>query len=261
MTFPFPHVVVINLKRRPDRKQATLQQLQRESIQADFLEAVDGQSESVQQQHAAYLRQPLRHPEELRWQKKLLTNPAMYACMLSMQAAVGRAYARQWPSVLVMEDDVELCPQFAKRVAHFMQTTLAGRPWKVVALGASDFHYSIRRHGDGYYQACRGVYGFFCVALHQSVYQELLGLLQLGQLPPDVCLNCIYEHHREQSFVAFPNLALARLDDSDIHPYQRNRMVTREGASQETQVTQDLATFTEDYASKCGWDKALAAYF
>ena len=229
-------------------------QLQQQGITASFVDAVDGQSEYVQQQHREYAMQPLIHREELRWKHHLLLNSAMYGIMMSALTVVGRAFARRWPTVLIFEDDVHLCPNFRQKAAHFV-TTLS-RPWKVILWGASDFHHNERQHGDGYYQACRGVYGFFAVSIHQSVYLELLTLLQLKRLPPDVCLNCIFEQHPYQSFVAYPNLAVANLNDSDIHPFQQNRLVTREGADKGTTVSTDFETFQQDYHAKAGWNQS-----
>lgn len=252
----FPHVIVINLKRRPDRKVHMQEQLRKAGINATFFEAIDGQSPQVQQQHRQYLQLPLRHTEELRWKQKLLTNPAMFALMLSAQSVVGRAFASQWPSLLVMEDDVLLCPDFTTKVAQFMSEL---KSWKMVAFGASDFHYQERRYANPHrYEACRGVYGFFCVGIHNSVFKELLQLLQLQSLPPDVCLNCVYEKYPRQCWVPFPNLAIAKLDDSDVHPYQKNRLVTREGQSKETGYTSSLTDFETDYKKKAGWDSFIA---
>lgn len=248
------HVFVINLKRRADRLQRFKEQARKAQLtRYKVVTAIDGHDPAVQEEHAAYMRQPLWHSEEFKWKRKLLGNACMYGCMTTFLQLTELVYAQQLPSVLFFEDDVVLCSSFTDKANSFVKQLPSD--WKIALLGASDFHFHERTKSDKgpWYLACRGVYGAFAVMLNRSVLPELLALLKTKVLPPDVCFNVLFERHPFSCFVANPPLAIADLHDSDIHPFQHNRIQTRVGTDVSTEQTDDFQKYKQDYYSRTGW--------
>lgn len=253
------NIILINLERRKDRLETVKAELVTAGIEKfEIFEAVDGTHASVQQEYEQqYVSQPCWHPEEHKWKRRLLTNACMYANMLSFLQVVEQAMARDYESLLIFEDDVRLATDF-KSKAQSLVKEIGSRRWKIILFGASDFHYHERKKLSGKpcncYRSVRGVYGAFAVLLHKSIIVDLLKLLRTKRLPPDVCLNVLFERNPMTCYVASPNIAIAHLNDSDIHPFEQNKLQTRVGTDKSTASMASFSEFQTDYYKKTGWN-------
>jgi GR25 family glycosyltransferase involved in LPS biosynthesis len=111
----FDRVVVINLKRRPDRLERFFSRLSNWPFkQPQLFEAVDG--------HAI--------PTPAEWDK----GPGAWGCMLSHRQVLDRAISDGVQSLLVLEDDAYPVNDFASRAADFLQHV--PDDWDGLMLGA-----------------------------------------------------------------------------------------------------------------------------
>lgn len=208
----FDQIYVINLPRRPDKLTKVLKQLDRYHIQAKVMDAVDGY-----------------HPEFYYQQKKL--PKGAYGYVLSWENVILDAIRGNFKKILILDDDVMLKRDFSNLFSQWISDM--NETWKVLLLGATQHTLRPPLIGNlnAYYPNV--IDGSFAVGVDQSIFQEILTELQgKDQYVDSDILRFIYRSYPKQCFVAYPNLIIADVTDSDI----------RDGRSQ------------EQLAKKVGWN-------
>ena len=117
--------LAINLKRSPERRAHVEAEFGKAGMPIEFIQAIDGKTMSSEELRAAagsaqwdYLGCPLF--------------PTEVACSLSHRLAMLTVIDRGWPRALVVEDDVQLPPDFADLLARALAVDV---DWDMLKLG------------------------------------------------------------------------------------------------------------------------------
>jgi collagen beta-1,O-galactosyltransferase len=105
----FDKIFIINLERDYERKQKLELQLQKENITSyEFINAVDGQNDDLQKYNFQVI------PDWIEpYSSKIMTKGEI-GCSLSHYLIWERIMKEEWNQVLILEDDVVLCPHFSQ---------------------------------------------------------------------------------------------------------------------------------------------------
>lgn len=99
------HAYVINLQRRPDRREAIQAQLSPLNIEVSWVCAIDGSATDFLQKHEQDLKRTSIFPNE-------------YACYLSHIAAWNALIMGPHPYAIILEDDALIAPDFSEVIAQ-----------------------------------------------------------------------------------------------------------------------------------------------
>lgn len=212
----FDKIYCLNLDRRPDRWRNTLTSFLQWGVQAERFPAVDGESPFVAGQYREYLRRLASSgPSSC---NPPLASPGALGCLLSHTKILESAIQNRHQRILIFEDDVKFHRSF---LAEFQKVRKLPSNWKLLYLGASqhDWH-QVTLGGNGFYCAKRSL-GTFAVAIDRSIFNLLISLFCGSQLPVDQYLLKAQESLPGQCFVAFPNLVIADVSESEIRPSRR----------------------------------------
>jgi len=103
------YIIVISLKRALERREKIVNQLKSLNIEAIIMDAVDGQELSKDQ-----LDRKICLPGGWRFGEKFM--PGEIGCIMSHINALKMARMRDWPYVIVLEDDITIAQDFEKRI-------------------------------------------------------------------------------------------------------------------------------------------------
>ena len=119
------NIIVISLERAKERKEYIKSQLVSLNIDAIIMDAVDGQKLSEQEKNKKiYLPHGYRFGETFK--------PGEIACTMSHIKALEIARDKQWPYLIVLEDDVILAEDFEKRINFLFR--ILPKDWEHVYL-------------------------------------------------------------------------------------------------------------------------------
>jgi hypothetical protein len=240
----FEQVLVLNFDQRQDRWKAVSHQFERFGIQADRMCAIDGRSADIVAEYEAYSELPLatvsRDVPQIRNDAELYLNYgsqrariARIECMTSRKAIpsaqawaylrsheliLERALEEQTESLVVFEDDIVLHNDFQAIFAEAM--TQLPSDWLIVQLGTLQYNWSepwVQWRSSRLYQTNGAAVGSHAVGMRFDIYPFLLDHVRRMDLPYDVgALSAATRAFPDRCFVIHPNLAIQRLDDSDI---------------------------------------------
>ena len=226
----FDHIYVINLERRADRRLDMIQKLTRLNIRAEFYPTEDGSTPEIIKEYQQYLETPIdpenAHELEKKLKRKVIYSPGSWAYLKSHKKLLQDAEKRGFNRILCFDDDVIFASDFESRFRQIVE--LIPEDWKLFYLGASQ-HSWIQgedlefpdegkhdNRGMGYYRALN-TDGGFAVGIQRSVF---------GFLREEIAkMNCSFDSgalratarkYRGQCFVAYPNLVIADVRESDI---------------------------------------------
>jgi glycosyl transferase, family 25 len=206
-----PHIAVVNLPSRVDRRSETMAELETLGLTPPAYHFHDA------------IRVDDKGPFE---------NRGTRGAYLSHLAVLCDAIAAGAPHLLVLEDDIEFAPGYAKVSADVLEE-LVGQRWDVVQFGyAIETSVTKRLAGDGpRLRPFDGeVTGGHFYAIHGEalpvVYEFLVRLLNgptghplLGPMSTDGAFNVIkWEMPELHRLVAYPGLADQRSSRSDLRP-------------------------------------------
>jgi len=249
----FDRVQVLNLDRRVDRWEAVSQQLQLAGIEAERFSAVDGSTDAVRQEYEAYASKPLvsvspelpklkgsfdfyfnypsqaartSHLEESAGEKAIRSAGA-WGYLKSYDLILEAALKDGVRSLLVFDDDIQLHHQFAELFAKSMEEL--PEDWMIVQLGTMQYHWEppwMDRYSPHLYKTNGSAIGSHAVGMRASVFPALLDHVRRFDMPFDIgALSAVVKSFADRCFIITPNLAIQRLNDSDINSsgFQKSR--------------------------------------
>jgi GR25 family glycosyltransferase involved in LPS biosynthesis len=196
----------INLAKRTDRAELMVEQLSKYSHILDWkmFQAVDG--------------------ELIEKAPKNFMNPKVYACMLSHVDTIMMAQDRNWPQVLILEDDVVLCDDLEERLKKFYD--LAPKNWDMLMLGYFDGEcWPMPLEISKYIYQSVGSMGTFAYILKSKFYQTAIDKILERYEPIDAALAPL--HPDNNVFIFRPTLCYQREGFSDLAGCYATQVITK----------------------------------
>jgi hypothetical protein len=226
----FDHVYVINLERRADRRLDMIQKLTRLNIQAEFFATEDGNTPEIIREYQEYLEKPIdtekAHELEKKLKRKVIYSPGSWAYLKAHKKLLLDAEKNRYTRILCFDDDVVFARDFESKFARI--TSLIPQTWKLFYLGASQHSWiqgedlefpgdhGEEMSGDSYYKALN-TDGGFAVGIHRSAFSFLQEEITKMNCSFDSgALRAVARKYRGKCFVAYPNLVIADVRESDI---------------------------------------------
>jgi GR25 family glycosyltransferase involved in LPS biosynthesis len=220
-------VFIINLRRRPDRLENIILQCDKLGIKYQIFDAVDGYTEENLKKYQEYVAKPLTDPMEIKKNKKLICSPGALGYLYTWKALLLYAIKHGIESFLSLDDDII----FHKKFHEKFQNAIMKIPknWKIINFGATQMEKYMPTIDDNatYYQPmiCDGS---FATAIHYSIYDDLLALIDNSILPFDSGpLRTIYKRYPDDCYVIYPNIIIANLLESDIRSGKKIETITK----------------------------------
>lgn len=213
----FDQLYLINLARRPQKLTRVLRQLDRYQIKVQVWSAVDG-----------------RHPD-IFFQQQVIS-PGAYGYFLSWRQILQDATQHNYRRILILDDDVILHQNFNQHFDHWINSI---PNWKVLLLGATQHTQrpALIPPNNNCYHPAR-IDGSFSVGLDSSIFSVLLTQLNqidTPQLVDSQILRSIYRQYPEECLVAYPNLMIADVTQSDLQaPRSQEELAKKVGWSELT---------------------------
>ncbi len=240
----FERVLVLNLDRRPDRWAQAEEQLSRFGIKAQRFSAIDGTDPAVAAEYKAYAKAtlaqvsselpPISYSEdfylraaseaarlahlEQRSGKKAIASRGAWAYLRSYEAMLEQALADQVESLLVLDDDFVLHRQTPELFAQAYSEL--PDDWLILKLGTLQYNWNVpwaTWRSEHLYRTNGSAIGSHAVGMKFEILPYLLDHVRRMDMPYDVgALSAATRAFAERSFVIFPNVAIQRLQDTDI---------------------------------------------
>jgi GR25 family glycosyltransferase involved in LPS biosynthesis len=188
----FPNKVCINLDRRPERWARMKERFAQHDIDGVVrFSAVDGERVSI--------------PPN--WQ----SSSGAYGCLQSNLAIIREAFERQWPDVLIIEDDVIFDENLETKLPEFMAQLPSD--WDMLFFGCMHRREPVRvRENVLKLTYSTSTYAY---AVRSTAYRAFVELHSTSQLPVDVNNRLLQE--RLNCYAFSPNLAWVESGHSDTH--------------------------------------------
>ncbi len=240
----FERVLVLNLDRRPDRWEQAQEQLRHFGIEADRFSAVDGADPAIAAEYEVYAASaltqvsdelpPISYSEdfylraaseaarlahlEQRSGKKAIASRGAWAYLRSYEAMLEQALADQVESLLVLDDDFVLHRQTPELFAQAYSEL--PDDWLMLKLGTLQYNWNVpwaTWRSEHLYRTNGSAIGSHAVGMKFEILPYLLDHVRRMDMPYDVgALSAATRAFAERSFVIFPNVAIQRLQDTDI---------------------------------------------
>jgi GR25 family glycosyltransferase involved in LPS biosynthesis len=223
----FDRIYVINLRRRQKKHDEMVQKLKRLNITAEIIEAVDGYQAPHIDEYEHYKNTPLE-PEHSN-NKKMIYSPGVWGHLKSNRLILKDAMAKGYKKILILEDDALFIKNFHQEFEKFTNA-IQGKNWMFLYLGATQACWDIpdcifyTDKTTNSFDASLTFYhpvitaGSFALAIHHSQFESMAEKINEMNCPFDWIYKCYFQHLSNQSFVAFPNLIIADMAESDNRP-------------------------------------------
>jgi hypothetical protein len=240
----FDRIYVINLDRRTDRWERMQRITERHQLNAIRFPAVDGYLEPCKSAWEKYSREPLQalpegieplvdfkdkflkyhhyvarvHFMESKLNRKAIQSPGAWGVSLSYIKIIKSAIESDFQRILIFEDDIILHKSFDHKVVQLFTTV--PKTWKLVMLGAMQHYWDpwVTWVTDNSYNCHGSSTAAHATALDSKVFLQILFYAEKMDLPID---EGAFFHpknvHPKNCFIGFPNLAIQRMEDSDIN--------------------------------------------
>jgi len=200
----FDKIYCLNLDRRVDRWEIVDHMFKKNNINVERFSAIDGEKISDLEFSDTGL------DEDQCSNKGLIENKNSLACLLSHLEIIKEAKLNNYKRILIFEDDVVFSKSFKKDISK-----IESYNWKLLYLGASQFDWENIEISNNHYK-CRKTLGTFAYAIDSSIYDDIIGVLSKREKSIDNILSDIQKKYKRSSFVAYPNIVISDVSDSDI---------------------------------------------
>lgn len=207
----FPHVLCINLPHREDRRDETNKELGQYNIEFEYFEASG----------------PISQEKRVQSQTSLL--PGETGAFESHVNAVKHAWSNRWDNVLIIEDDIELCPDFDIKFDEAIRKV--PEDWDMIYFGGNHESEPVNL-GNGLLK-CTQTFAIHCIAVRWSFYRDLISVAESNLFL--AAIDYLYAVlHRGGNVYAFsPALTFQRVDYSDIQGTVVDYTILRRGLNEE----------------------------
>lgn len=224
LNYFFDHIYVLNLDRRPDRLDAMTKDLKRNHIfNWTKWTAIDGKLSPHNEEWQEYKKQHLTMKERLLYQRKAIGSAGSWAILKSMYGMIKDAMENKYKTILVFQDDLLFHKNFVQEFLKLPHTV--PNNWKLLYLGATQHTWINVEMRNKYYFPMGTADGAYAVAIHHSVFQEMLDEIIKFDEPFDSgTLKTIQKRYGRQCIIMHPHLVIADIRDSDLRNYRDLQM-------------------------------------
>lgn len=200
LNYYFPHILLINLKRREDRLFRMKKLLKDYEIEYEVIDGIDGNDYLIKEEFRRIIG------------ISKLKNSKEYGSLLSYIKALRYAKSKGYPSVLILEDDLYFHKKFKIMLNKLNKIP---KKWDLIYLGACQNQESISFNtiNNDWYIANQ-TYGTFATGISCSIYDSILKRLEKRMNRVDSELIKIQEGRN--SYVVYQNIIICETDDSDV---------------------------------------------
>ena len=199
----FDRVFILNLDRKPERMKAMSAKMKSLKIDFERFSAIDGNN--LEFDNSGFV--PGRG---------MIENKYALACLQSHLEIIKMAKEKKYRRILILEDDVMI----SKNIKVHLQKIKDIPSWKMLYLGTSQYDWNLE-FGKGFF-LCRKSLGTFAYAIDESMYEEIILMLQRQNKSIDNILSDIQSAHYGECFAFYPNICVADVSDSDIRESRDN---------------------------------------
>lgn len=222
----FEHIYVLNLSRRPDRLNNTISRMKMFNINnIEHFLALDGKNNEIELLYKYYLNLP-NIKNIIKNNKPHIRSSGSFAILLSMKNMILDAIQHNYKNILVLQDDVFIIKNFNNILSKYSEIIKGN--WKLLFLGANDKK-SIQNiknlQNNLYYYTDGLVDGAFSIAIHHSIFKEIINIIDTFILPFDSGpLRKIQTLYPLDCYIFYPNLMIADVTNSDCRE-SRNQQI------------------------------------
>lgn len=193
----FDAVFCLNLKRRPDRLERVIEQSMIHGFEFEVIDAVDGSRFGI--------------PNIGEMKSGFWYKPGAMACSLSHMMIHRIAMDRKLNNFLLLEDDVELVPDFNDKMQDFWKAKKTD--WDMLYLGGNHAEFPMHTTSPNV-DRCYRTFTTHAVAYNHTVFEKFFNALQDLTKPCDV--HYADSHRQINAYSVNPFVAWQRADYSDV---------------------------------------------
>ena len=217
----FDKIIILNLNRRLDRWTTLIKQLKKYNIyNYERFAAYEGIKEPFISEYNK-LKKNILSINPKADKLKLMKHPGSYGILKSTYDIILLAKTRNYKSILLLQDDVILIKDF---YTYFNKLVSSISSYKLLYFGASQHTWNNidTNTCKPFYNCVNPTCGAFAVAIDCSIFDEILYLCEKYPYYPidEGVLKIIQEKYVNESYVAWPNIIIADLRDSDLRNYR-----------------------------------------
>ena len=199
----FDKVFVLNLDRKPERMKAMIVKLKSLKIEFEKFSAIDGNN--LEFDNSGFVAG-----------RGMIENRYALACLQSHLEIIKMAKEKNYRRILILEDDVMI----SRNIKVHLQKIKDIPGWKMLYLGTSQYDWNLEFR-EGFF-LCRKSLGTFAYAIDESIYDEVILMLEKKNKSIDNILSDIQAAHYGECIAFYPNICVADVSDSDIREKRDN---------------------------------------
>jgi len=240
----FDRIFIINLDRRTERWEKTLRIAGKHNLKVTRFSAVDGYTEPFRSEWERYSKSAFQllpegisplmdykdkflkyhhyiariHFIESKLGRKTIQSPGAWGVLLSYIEILKTAIREELNRILIFEDDIVLHNSFDIKIKECLN--LMPISWKIFMLGAMQHHWDpwITWVNDSLYHCNGSSTAAHATGFNRKVFLQMLFYAEKMDLPVDEgSFFHIKNIYNKDCFIAFPNLAIQEMKDSDIN--------------------------------------------
>lgn len=199
----FSHQYLINLNRRPDRRERMENMFKLLGLDVEHWSAVDGK-----QLNASYLQQIGVHQMDSYkdpWSKRDMTYGEI-GCFLSHYFVWDDIVKNGYEEVIVFEDDIRFEPYFREKIDWMMKEAKKFTDWDLIYVGRKKLKNADESWVDGSEMLVHVEYSYWtlCYILSQRGASKLLAGKPLNNMVPvDEYLPIMFNKHPEEEWMSY----------------------------------------------------------